>query len=250
MNHLQITRFPEADYVTAEGLNTLVTNLSYCGDDIRRIMITSRYAGEGKSYVTMNLMRTMAGIGRRVVLVDTDLRASGIQANYRLRPDKERLDGLTEYLSGHCEIEDVLYETNIPNAWMIPAGHEAPNPLQLLEKDKMRLLIDKLSAEFDIVLLDTPPVGILADAVALAKYCDGTLLIVAYRQGRQKEIGDAVENIRQTGCRVLGAVLNEVRFKNLSNRHYYYNSKRYSSYYSKRYGKSTMKSTKKDSKNR
>ena len=84
--------------------------------------------------------------------------------------------------------------------------------------------------------MDTPPVGILADAVALAKYCDGALLVVGYRQGKQREITDAVENIRQTGCKVLGAVLNEVRFKNLSNRHYYYNSKRYSSYYSKRYG--------------
>jgi len=81
-------------------------------------------------------------------------------------------------------------------------------------------------------------VGMLADAVALAKYCDGALLVVAYRQGKQREIGDAVDHLRQTGCRVLGAVLNEVRFKNLSNRHYYYNSKRYSSYYKrKRLGK-------------
>lgn len=250
MNMIEITRFPEPDYVTAEGLNTLVTNLSYCGDDIRRIMITSRYAGEGKSYVTMNLMRTLAGIGKRVVLVDTDLRASGIQANYRLRGEKIRLDGLTEYLSGQCELDDVLYQTNIPNAWMIPAGHEAPNPLQLLEKDKMKLMIDRLSAEYDLVLMDTPPVGILSDAVALAKHCDGALLVVAYQQGKQREIGEVVENIRQTGCRVLGAVLNEVRFKNLSNRHYYYNSKRYAPYYSKRYGKNTVHHSKKDSKNK
>lgn len=237
MKKLEITRFSKPDYVTAEGLNTLVTNLSYCGKDIQRIMVTSRYAGEGKSYVTMNLMNTLAGIGRRVVLIDTDLRASGIQSNYRLRGENEHIDGLSEYLSGHCSFDEVLYETNIPGAYLIPAGHEAPNPLQLLETDAMKDLVDRLSAEFDFVLLDTPPVGILADAVALAKYCDGALLVVAYRQGKQREIGDAVANIQQTGCKVLGAVLNDVRFKNLSNRHYYYNSKRYSSYYSKRYGK-------------
>jgi len=232
---LEITRFPELDYVSAEGLNTLVTNLSYCGSNIRKIMVTSRYAGEGKSYVTMNLMRTLAGIGRRVVLIDSDLRASGILASYRLRGPKQNLEGLSEYLSGRNRLEDVIYQTDIPNACIIPAGHRAPNPLQLLETEKMAQLVDRLSNEFDIVLLDTPPVGMLADAVSLAKYCDGALLVVAYRQGKQREIGTAVENIRQTGCPVLGAVLNEVRFKNLSNRHYYYNSRRYSSYYSKRY---------------
>lgn len=235
MKKLEITRFPELDYVSAEGLNTLVTNLSYCGNNIRKIMVTSRYAGEGKSYVTMNLMRTLAGIGRRVVLIDGDLRASGILASYRLRGPKQNLEGLSEYLSGRNRLEDVIYQTDIPNACIIPAGHRAPNPLQLLETEKMAQLVDRLSNEFDIVLLDTPPVGMLADAVSLAKYCDGALLVVAYRQGKQREIGTAVENIRQTGCPVLGAVLNEVRFKNLSNRHYYYNSRRYSSYYSKRY---------------
>ncbi|MBR5547911.1 MAG: CpsD/CapB family tyrosine-protein kinase [Clostridia bacterium] len=237
MRTLEITRFPELDYVSAEGLNSLVTNISYCGQDIRKIMITSRYAGEGKSYVTMNLMRTLARLGRRVVVVDADLRASGIQTDYRLRGETGQLSGLAEYLSGQCELEHVLYQTDIPNACMIPAGREAPNPLQLIETENMRQLIEALSANFDVVLIDTPPVGVLVDAVALAKYCDGAVLVVAYGHGKQREIGEAVEHIRQTGCRVLGAVLNEVRFKKLSNKHYYYNSKRYSSYYSKRYGK-------------
>ena len=237
MKYLEITRFPELDYVSAEGMNTLVTNLSYCGPDIRRIMVTSRHASEGKSYVTMNLMRTLAGLGRRVVLVDADLRASGIQANYRLRCGGEsRVRGLSEYLSGHCDLADALYATNIPGAYLIPAGHEAPNPLQLMVTEKMERLMERLGRDYDVVLMDTPPVGMLADAVALAKYCDGALLVVGYRQGKQREITDAVESIRQTGCKVLGAVLNEVRFKNLSNRHYYYNSKRYSSYYTQSYG--------------
>lgn len=234
MHKLEITRFPELDYISAEGMNSLITNISYCGPDIRKIMITSRYAGEGKSYVTMNLMRTLASLGRRVVVVDADLRASGIQGDYRLRGDSGQLFGLSEYLSGHCELDQALYQTNIPNAYMIPAGYEAPNPLQLINTDRMTQLIEGLAANFDIVLLDTPPVGVLVDAVAMAKYCDGALLVVAYGHGKQREIGEAVENIRQTGCRVLGAVLNEVRFKKLSNRHYYYNSKRYSSYYQKR----------------
>ena len=233
--YLEISNFPETDFVSHEAMNTLCTNLSYCGPDVRKIMISSRYASEGKSYVSMNLMRTVAKLGRRVVLVDTDLRASGIQSDYRLRYSTEKHYGLSEYLSGLCSLNDVIYQTNIPGAYMIPAGHEAPNPLQLLDTERMHQLVEWLGNQFDLVLLDTPPVGVLVDAVALAKFCDGALLVVGYRKGKQQEIGDAVKHIRQTGCKMLGAVLNGVKFRSLSNKHYYYSSERYSGHYSKRY---------------
>lgn len=232
---LEITQFPECDFVSHEAMNTLCTNLSYCGPDVRKVMITSRYAGEGKSYVSMNLMRTLSRLGRRVVLVDTDLRASGIQADYQLRYGTEKHVGLSEYLSGHCGLAEVLYQTNISGAYMIPAGHDAPNPLQLLDTDKMKQLVQWLGTQFDVVLIDTPPVGVLVDAVAMAKFCDGALLVVGYRKGNQSEIGDVVKHIKQTGCKMLGAVLNGVKFKSLSNKHYYYSSERYSGHYSKRY---------------
>ena len=233
--YLEITNFPETDFVSREAINTLCTNLSYCGPDVHKVMITSRYAGEGKSYVSMNLMRSLSRLGRRVVLLDTDFRASGIQADYRLRYSTEKHYGLSEYLSGLCSMADALYQTNVDGVYMIPAGHEAPNPLQLLDTDKMKQLIEWLGTQFDVVLLDTPPVGVLVDAVALGKFCDGALLVVGYRKGNQNEIGEAVRNIKQTGCKMLGAVLNGVKFKSLSNKHYYYSSERYSGHYSKRY---------------
>lgn len=232
---LEISQFPANDFVSHEAMNTLCTNLSYCGTGVRKVMITSRYAGEGKSYVSMNLMRTLTSLGRRVVLVDTDLRASGIQSDYHLRYSTERHYGLSEYLSGHCDLNEVLYQTNLPGAYMIPAGHEAPNPLQLLDTEDMKNLVEWLSTQFDMVLIDTPPVGVLVDAVAMAKFCDGALLVVGYRKGNQKEIGDAVRHIKQTGCKMLGAVLNGVKFRSLSNKHYYYSSERYSGHYAKRY---------------
>lgn len=234
-NYLEISNFQQLDYVCNEAMNTLCTNLSYCGKDIHKIMITSRYAGEGKSYISINLMRTFSQLGKRVVLVDTDLRASGIQSDYLLRYSTQNHYGLSEYLSGICNLSEAIYKTNLPNAYMIPAGHEAPNPLQLLDTQTMRDLIEQLTEQFDVVLVDTPPVGVLVDAVALAKFCDGALLVVGYRKGNQQEIGDAVQNIEHTGCKVLGAVLNGVKFNNLSNRHYYYSSERYASHYNKRY---------------
>ena len=234
-NYLEVSNFPQLDYVCNEAMNTLCTNLSYCGKDIRKIMITSRYAGEGKSYIAMNLLRTFSQLGKRTVLIDTDLRASGIQSDYRLRYSTQSHYGLSEYLSGICGLDEAVYQTNLPNTYMIPAGHEAPNPLQLLDTRSMGELIEQLAEQFDVVLVDTPPVGILADAVALAKFCDGALLVVGYCKGKQQEIGDAVENIQQTGCKVLGAVFNGVKFNSMSNRHYYYSSERYASHYNKRY---------------
>lgn len=234
-NYLEVSNFPQLDYVCNEAMNTLCTNLSYCGKDIRKIMITSRYAGEGKSYIAMNLLRTLSQLGKRTVLIDTDLRASGIQSDYRLRYSTQSHYGLSEYLSGICGLDEAVYQTNLPNTYMIPAGHEAPNPLQLLDTRSMGELIEQLAEQFDVVLVDTPPVGVLADAVALAKFCDGALLVVGYCKGKQQEIGDAVENIKQTGCKVLGAVFNGVKFNSMSNRHYYYSSERYASHYNKRY---------------
>lgn len=234
-NYLEVSNFPQLDYVCNEAMNTLCTNLSYCGKDIRKIMITSRYAGEGKSYIAMNLLRTFSQLGKRTVLIDTDLRASGIQSDYRLRYSTQSHYGLSEYLSGICGLEEAVYQTHLPNTYMIPAGHEAPNPLQLLDTRLMGELIEQLAEQFDVVLVDTPPVGVLADAVALAKFCDGALLVVGYCKGKQQEIGDAVENIKQTGCKVLGAVFNGVKFNSMSNRHYYYSSERYASHYNKRY---------------
>ncbi len=241
--YLSIENFAEDDFVSHEAMNTLCTNLSYCGPDIKRILITSRYPREGKSYVSMTLMRTLAKLGRRVVLVDTDLRASGIQADYQLRYNTKKHYGLSDYLSGHCALDDVVYQTSIPGAFMIPAGHHAPNPLQLLDTDKMRALTQTLSEHFDIVLIDTPPVVLLSDAIAMAKFCDGTLLVVGYRKGNQREIGEVVDNIKQTGSKMLGAVLNGVKFRGISNRYYYYRSGRYSGHYRKyyRYGRTAKK---------
>lgn len=234
-NYIEITNFPKLNFACHEAMNTLCTNLSYCGKNVRKIMITSRYAGEGKSYVSMNLLRTYSQLGRRTILIDTDLRASGIQSDYSLRYSTKNHYGLSEYLSGQCSVREVIYKTNLPNTYMIPAGHQAPNPLQLLDTKLMENLISDLAESFEVVLVDTPPIGLLVDAVALAKYCDGALMVVGYRKGKQREIGDAVANIRQTGCKMLGAVLNGVQFNSLSNKHYYYNSERYTMNYNKRY---------------
>ena len=236
MNQMHISRFPKLDYACNEALNTLCTNLSYCGDDIRTVLFTSRYEQEGKSSIAINVMRTLAGFGKRVVLVDADLRCSTLARRYRFVFTHRDAAGLAQYLAGMCELDDAIYETNLPNAYIVPAGREVLSSLQLLTSPRYREMMEILRDHFDVILVDTPPAGVIVDAVEIAKYCDGAIIVVAYNQGRKQDIGEVASNITKTGCRVLGAVMNGVDLGAFQNRKYYYRSERYSSYY-RRYAK-------------
>ena len=244
MNNLNIANFPILEYASNEAFNMLATNIFYCGADIKTILVTSRYVSEGKSFVTMNLMRTLASLNKRVVLLDTDLRRSNIIGRYRIRFDTTTPYGLAQYLAGMCEIDDILYATNIENAYMVPIGREVNSSLQLLSSGRMESLMAQLRSYFDIVLVDSPPAGIIVDAVEIAKYCDGALIVVSYNRGKKQEIADVREAIEKTGCQVMGAVLNNVDFGSYSNRKYYYKSERYASYYNGKYYSSTKSGAK------
>lgn len=232
MNQLKITHFPALDYACTEALNTLCTNLSYCGTDVRVVLFTSRYEKEGKSCIAMNVMRTLASYGKRVLLVDSDLRRSTLARNYRFCFSQQKVFGLAQYLAGICTLEDVVYQTDLPGAYILPVGRDVPNSMQLLTSSRYREMMAVLREQFDMVLVDSPPAGVVVDAVELAKYCDGTIIVVGYNKGRGQDIGEVAANISKTGCKVLGAVMNGVRFKSFRNRMYYYRSERYSAYYS------------------
>ncbi len=215
MKQLKIGRFPALDYACSEALNTLCTNLSYCGREVRSILFTSRYEQEGKSGIAMNVMRTLAGYGKRVLLVDADLRCSTLARRYRFTYAQRENAGLAQHLAGMCELQDVVYRTNLPGAFILPAGHEVLNSMQLLASYRYGEMMDALRDEFDIVLVDSPPAG----------------LIVEYNRGRVQDVADVAANLAKTGCKVLGAVMNGVNLKSFRNRKYYYRSERYSAYY-------------------
>ena len=149
----------------------LFTNLFFTGGDIKKIMVTSCHSREGKSFTTMNLMRSLAGLGMRVVLVDADIRASRLQETFNIRinvPEGQRYAGLTRYLAGVCTMSVILAKTNIPNAWMILSGRNVLNSLPLLNTRRLTELLDALAKQFDIVLVDAPPVGMVIDAARIA----------------------------------------------------------------------------------
>lgn len=235
MPYLEIGYMPEVDFAYEESLNTLATNLGYCGEDIKTILLTSRYADEGKSFLSMNLMNTLAGLQKKTVLLDTDLRRSKMMSQHQIHFHGKDHWGLAHYLAGKCEMNDILYQTNIENGWIVPIGREVSSSLQLLSSRRMEPLMDWLRENFDMVIVDAPPAGVIVDAVELAKYCDGALIVVGYNRGRRKDIAVVADAIRKTGCPVLGSVLNNVDFRAFTTRNYYYRSERYSTYYRKGY---------------
>ena len=225
MNSLTIGRFPPLSYACGEAVNTLCTNLSFSGENVKIIMITSCHAAEGKSYLSMNIMRTMSKFGKSVVLVDADLRRSMISSKYSLLfPDLENKWGLAHFLAGKVEMKDVIYQTNIPGAYMVPVGREVSNPLPLLNSIRFEDLLEYLSQQADYVLVDAPPVGTVIDGAQIAKFCDGTLIVVNYNAVRRQELIDVKEQLEQTECPILGTVLNMVEYDNFLSKKYYYKS--------------------------
>ena len=225
MNNLTIGRFPPLSYACGEAVNTLCTNLSFSGENLRKIMITSCHAAEGKSFLSMNIMRTMAKFGKRVALVDADLRRSMITAKYSLQySGEDQKRGLAHLLVGMAGEDEVSYQTNIEGAYMVPVGREVSNPLPLLNSPRFEALLDHLSQNVDYVLVDAPPVGTVIDAAQIAKSCDGTLIVVNYNSVRRQELIDVKEQLEQTGCPILGTVLNMVEYDNYLSRKYYYKS--------------------------
>lgn len=223
MKKVEIRQFAPLSFAGQEAINTLCTNLSFAGEQTRRIMLTSSHASEGKSFLAMNILRTMAKFGKSIVLVDADLRRSYITSRFGLHfEDAEHPWGVAHLLAGMADEEDVLYATDIPNAFIVPVGREVTNPLTLLNSERFPALLRHLSEQFDYVLVDVPPIGMVIDAAEIAKSCDGALIVVSYNAVRRQELIDAKEQLEQTGCPILGAVLNQVDLDSYMNRKYYY----------------------------
>jgi len=229
MKKLNITHPDNLDYSGDEALNTICSNIAFSGRDLKRIVFTSCTAGDGKSFITMNVAGSLAKRDKRVVLVDADLRRSHMVSNYGICTEGEPIRGLAHYLVGKAELEDVVYETNIPNFFLIPHGRDMNNPVPLLGSGYFAKIIDALAKHFDMVLIDTPPVGLVIDAAEIAECCDGVVFVVEYNKTKRSDFLQAKLQMEKTNCPILGCVINKMTFNNLSAQKYY-NKYQYSHY--------------------
>ncbi|MBE5801462.1 MAG: CpsD/CapB family tyrosine-protein kinase [Clostridiales bacterium] len=232
MKRIKIENFPELDYATKEAMNTLCTNIVFAGDSVRRILVTSCREHEGKTFISMGIMHTLASMGYAVVLIDGDLRRSVLASKYGIHLPANT-QGLAHYLSREISLDDVVCATDVPGAYVIPVGHDVVNSMQLLNNWRFEELLDQLSSKVDYVIVDTPPVGAIVDAAVVAKSCDGAILVVSSNLVTKQEVANAKKQIEKSGCPMIGAVLNKVQMDRSSSR--YYHRSMYAAYESKNY---------------
>ena len=210
------------NYFYEESIKTLRTNIQFTGKNVKTILLTSCYPNEGKSDIAMQLAQEIGKAGKSVLLIDADLRKSAYIVRYKV---KRSVKGLSEFLSGQASESEIKYTTNFQNVDIIFSGPSAPNPSELLEDPAFGELMKKVRMEYDFVLLDTPPIMTVIDAAVIAKESDGAVLVIESGRVSYKAAQKALDQLRKSDCKVLGAVLNKVDIK----RDKYYSD--YSSYY-------------------
>ena len=165
------------------------------------LLITSSQAGEGKSSTSLALAQNFAGSGKRVLLVDADLRKP------TFRTQSGDVYGLSNLLTGDDLVEKAIHKTSVENLFILPSGHIPPNPAELVSGVRMRELLARLTEVFDLVILDGPPVLGLADAPLLGSIAAGTMLIFESGVVRRPAAANAVNRLRSANCRLIGGVL-------------------------------------------
>jgi polysaccharide biosynthesis transport protein len=193
----------------AEAFRTIRTNLEFASLDrpLRTITVRSSVAGEGKSVVGGNLAVAFAQAGRRTILIDADLRRPGLHELFAMPNDV----GLTDMvLSDVMSLENVAQHTEEPNLWLVPSGAVPANPAELLGSQRMAVILQRILAEADLVILDTPPIGVVTDAALVAARTDATLLVVSPDRSSEGVVRKAREALAHVNARVVGAVLNNV----------------------------------------
>jgi capsular exopolysaccharide synthesis family protein len=217
----------------AEAYRTLRTSIQFAGLDhkCRSIVVTSSSPGEGKSTTVANFGVVLAQTGSRVCLVDSDLRRPTLHRIFGLSNSR----GLTTALLDGLPFAEIAQPTNVPGLFVLTSGPLPPNPAELVGSNRMREALEAAAGHYDMVLLDSPPVISVADAVALTTFADGVVMVVQTGKVPHEVIRRAISQVLAVKGRILGVVMNGV---NLKRDGYYYDYYRYyHSYYSNSEGK-------------
>lgn len=222
-----------------EVFRILRTNIQFMNTKgkLKTILVTSTLPGEGKSWVSSNLAVTFAQAGKKVVLIDADMRKGRQYSIFEVSPRP----GLSNYLSGIDEsndenhemnLVDYIQETDVENLYLIAAGNIPPNPAELLIAPQMVDLLEQLKEICDIVIIDGTPSQLVTDALILTRLVDSTLIVTASNQTKKEDLKRTIANIEQVGGKIAGVVVNKILI----------NAKKYEqSYY---YGSTTMSRSK------
>ncbi len=215
----------------SEVFRTLRTNIQFINNDrkIKTLLVTSTLPGEGKSWIASNLAVTFAQAGKKVVLIDADMRKGRQYVIFNTSPKP----GLSNYLSqvGMEENKDkakgiisCLQKTEVKNLYLMPAGSIPPNPSELLVSSKMIKLLEKLKKVSDIIIIDGTPCELVTDAIVLSRMVDSTVIVSAHKITKKDSLERVIKNIENVGGRIAGVVINKMPIagRKYEERYYYY----------------------------
>ena len=201
----------------AEAFRTIKTNIKYSSADKHKkvLLVTSTEAGEGKSTISSNLALSLSQDNKKVIIIDGDLRKPSVHKQFRISGSV----GLTELLIGEEALEKIKHKIN-PYLDAIASGHIPPNPAELLASEEMEKVIEKLREEYDYVIIDTNPIGLVADAQILSSKVDGVILVARYEKTKKENLLSCEKMIDKVGGNTIGVVLNGIDEKR--GKYYYY----------------------------
>lgn len=226
MSDIVFENLKELDFKINEAYKRIRTNISFSGDNIKAIALTSSVPNEGKTEVSFNISRSFAEDGKKTLFIDGDIRKSVFLSRYGVNKE---VKGLTHYLSGQTkELDDIICSTNLENLDVILTGTKAPNPAELLGTEKFSKMIEKVKEIYDYIIIDCPPLGSVIDAAIVAKVCDGTVIVIEANNISYKAVQNVKKQLDRSECKILGAILNKVEN---SGKGYYGYYKGYYGYY-------------------
>lgn len=191
-------------FAVQEAYKTLRTNviLSLPGTDSHCIGITSAMPGDGKSTNAINLAISFAAIGKKVILIDCDMRMPTIASKLGV----SRRPGLSNWLVGECDIKSILHRIARLGFDILPAGDIAPDPTRLLETMQIQVLLDELKKHYQYIFIDLPPITSVPDGIILSKYIDGFLLVVQHDKTEHRAISEMIKQLHFVDAKIVGFV--------------------------------------------
>ena len=221
MNKIIINDMEELRYGRREAINSLKTNIKFAGADVKVVAFTSCNPNEGKSTTCFDLARAFADAGSKCLLIDADMRKTVMLQRYNIDNQGQKVGGLTHYLSGQVALDNIINSTNVPNLYLTLAGPLSPNPAELMSGPLIDELISKCRKIFDMIIIDTPPLGAVIDAAILAPKCDGVVIVTEANSTSARVAIGVKKQLEMTGCKILGCVLNKVPSTGTSYRYRY-----------------------------
>lgn len=199
----------KSPFSIAEAYKTLRTNLQFALVDkqgCRKVVVTSASPAEGKSTLAVNLSIVLAQTESKVLLLDCDLRKSRIHRCLKMPNNR----GLTDIFNNQCVLKDAIQKSRYNNLDVITSGTIPPNPAELLDSAKMISILDDLSSMYDYIIIDTPPISLVSDALNMAKKCDGILFSIRFNYTTVPQVEKSVKQIEFANINLLGFVLTSV----------------------------------------